>query len=168
MLDGVLLARDIEPPLTGYRIWVSNQDGLLRSWVMRNVIWKPGKVTPPAMCNRPTASLRHSGPAPHADDHPCGWHFYDTYERMVEQGGKTCDTYFHGYPNILLVQVWGIVEVGGRVQHHQLGGRAQYARPVALIRRQVSCHPGYGRVKAAEQAVCRQYGIPLVPVEEVV
>jgi hypothetical protein len=168
MTGGVLLPRELEPPLTGYRIWISNADGWLRSMVMRNVIWEPGQVTPAAKCNRWTSAMLDGGPAPHIADHPCGWHFYDTYARLAEQGGQTCDTYFHGHPNILLVQVWGIIEVGGRVQRHAMGGRAQYARPVALIKRQVSTHPGYGRVQAAEYAAARRYRLPLLPPEEVV
>jgi hypothetical protein len=156
------------PPLVGYRAWAASGTGELRSRVMRDVIWEPGQVTPAATCDHPGSTTWGDNLPPHVADHPCGWHYYKTFQLLHDLGSWMDDVYVHGYPHVQLVILWGIVEVGGRVQEHEYGGRAQYARPTALIRRDVIGKPGAGAVHKAELAVCQRYGIPLLPVEEVV
>jgi hypothetical protein len=98
------------------------------------------------------------GPAPHAANHPCGWHAFTSLEALLDDESDTSE------PSDMLgfTVVHSLVERGGRVQEHEHGWRSQYALPVAIVRRVRNDPEIRSRVLLAQYAASERYGIDLI------
>jgi hypothetical protein len=143
-------------PLIGYRAWLADRDGRLRSLALTTVWWEPG-TQPAATCHKPIHGYELGAP-PHAADHPCGYHAYNTLHALLAHGATDED----GRGDGSLTLVRGIVEGGGRTQEHELGWRAQYALPVAILRFTPDDLAIRERVVLAQYAASERYDIPLI------
>lgn len=143
--------------LRGYRAWLADREGRLRSLAVESVWWRPGQVVA-ATCDRPVHLFDDLdlGPAPHAANHPCGWHAYHTLETLVEHLALDITEMEE------LTLVCGLVEGGGRTQEHAFGWRAQYALPVAIIRFVPEDPEQRSRVLLAQYLASERYRIPLI------
>jgi hypothetical protein len=150
-------------PIIGYRAWLADCAGRLRSLSMPAVWWEPGSQ-PAARCHKPIHRFDEAdlGPAPHAASHPCGYHAYHTLAALIAHGAADDDT----CDQQALTLVRGIVVGGGRTQEHQLGWRAQYALPAAIIRFIPDDPDLRTRVLLAQYAASERYGIPLIDPKE--
>lgn len=147
-------------PIVGYRAWLADRDGRLRSLAVPDVWWTPGAAVP-AACHHLFHRLDDTdpGPAPHATDHPCGWHAYHALEPLLAAPAE------HYATNGLML-VRGVVEGGGRTQEHRLGWRAQFALPIAIIRFVPADPEIRSRVLLAQYSASERYGIPLIDRKE--
>lgn len=148
--------RQVRPPIVGYRAWLGDREGRLRSLSMP-VWWEPG-TQPAAKCHKLVHRFDETdpGPAPHPASHPCGYHAYDTLESLLAHGAADA-----GREPFLPV-IRGIVEGGGRTQEHALGWRAQYVLPVAIIRFAPDDPELRSQVLLAQYAASERYDIPLI------
>jgi hypothetical protein len=149
-------------PLVGYRAWLADRDGRLRSLALSDMWWAPG-TQPAARCHKRIHGFEaeRSDP-PHAADHPCGYHAYHTLSALLEHGAADADIRADG----TLTVVRGVVEGGGRTQEHELGWRAQYALPVAILRFVPNDPDLRERVLLAQYSASERYGIPLIDPKE--
>jgi hypothetical protein len=150
-------------PIVGYRAWLADREGRLRSLSTSTGWWEPG-TQPAAVCHRPIHRFDepHLGPAPHAVNHPCGYYAYNTLAGLLEHGAGDGDR--HEEPGLTLVR--GVVEGGGRTVEHELGWRAQYALPVAIVRFTPGDPELRERVLLAQYAASERYDIPLIDPKE--
>jgi hypothetical protein len=114
----------IETPVVGFRDWRVYAAGYLRSLVTSEC-WAPG-ATFTAHCEQPDC--------PHLDC-VCGVHAFRDLSHLASRQGT---------------HVTGAVALWGRIVEHELGFRAQHARPVAL-------GEGY-----YAQRVANIYGLPVL------
>ena len=146
-------------PLLGYRAWRADRDGRLCSLRVDGVWWEPGVVME-ATCPRPVHRFDELGigPAPHAQNHPCGWHAFARLDDLLADKRGTSE------PSDMLgfTVVHGIVEGGGRTQEHEHGWRSQYALPVAIIRYVPDDPAIRSQVLLAQYAASERYGIDLI------
>jgi hypothetical protein len=149
-------------PITGYRAWLADPQGRLRSLASPDVWWRPG-TQPAAICHKPLHRFHeaHLGPAPHSANHPCGYHAYHTLEALLASGAEDIAADADE-----LTLVHGIVAGGGRTHEHEHGWRAQYALPVAIIRFTPDDPDRRSRVLLAQYAAAERYGIPLIDPKE--
>jgi hypothetical protein len=150
-------------PLIGYRAWLADRDGRLRSLALTNVWWTAG-TQPAARCHKPIHGFDSAdlGDPPHAADHPCGYHAYNTLEDLL---AHAADADVRRSADLTVVR--GVIEGGGRTQEHELGWRAQYALPVAILRFTPDDPELRERVLLAQYAASERYDIPLIDPKDV-
>jgi hypothetical protein len=150
--------------ITGYRAWLADSEGRLRSLASPDIWWRPG-TQPAAVCHKPLHGFHeaHLGPAPHAANHPCGYHAYHTLGALLASGAH--DVAGDADADRLTL-VRGIVAGGGRTHEHDFGWRAQYAMPVAIIRFAPADLEARSRALLASYAAAERYGIPLIDPKE--
>jgi hypothetical protein len=150
-------------PLLGYRAWLADREGRLRSLALTDVWWTPGTQVA-ARCHKPIHGFgeAEAGEPPHAANHPCGYHAYNTLADLLEHGASDGDV----RGDHALAVVRGIIEGGGRTQEHELGWRAQYALPVAILRFTPNDPELRERVVLAQYAASLRYDIPLIDPKE--
>jgi len=127
-------APDYCGPLIGYRLWLHDYSGLLRS-VYQPVHWTPHEVCH-AECDR----------APRAPQPGCQCGIYafrraldlhKEIERIDRQGTALHSVFAHlGEP------IFGTVRLWGNVIEHEYGWRAEYAYPHTLSSRVLADHYG--------------------------
>jgi hypothetical protein len=149
----------VSEPIIGYRAWLADDRGELRSCAVQHVRWRPG-LQPAAVCHRPAHRFDepHLGPAPHDVNHPCGWHAHFTLEQLLAYDVDGLEVRDH--PG--LVAVRGLVSGGGRTQEHRYGWRAQYVAPLAILRFVPDAPERRERVLLAQYLASERYGIPLI------
>jgi hypothetical protein len=145
-------------PLIGYRAWLADREGRLRSLALADVWWTPG-TQPAARCHKRIHGFGEAelGDPPHATDHPCGYHAYNSLAHLL---AHAADAELRGSQDLTVVR--GIVEGGGRTQEHELGWRAQYVMPVAILRFAPDDPDLRERVLLAQYSASERYGIPLI------
>jgi hypothetical protein len=150
-------------PLIGYRAWLADREGRLRSLALADVWWAPG-TQPAATCHKPIHGFDEAdlGAPPHAANHPCGYHAYNTLAGLLHHGAGDADLRADGS----LAVVRGVIAGGGRTQEHELGWRAQYAVPVAIIRFAPDDPDIRERVLLAQYSASERYDIPLIDPKE--
>jgi hypothetical protein len=150
-------------PLIGYRAWLADRDGRLRSLALTNVWWTTG-TQPAARCHKPIHGFDGAdlGDPPHAADHPCGYHAYNTLADLL---AHAADADVRRSTDLTVVR--GVIEGGGRTQEHELGWRAQYALPVAILRFTPDDPELRERVLLAQYAASERYDIPLIDPKDV-
>jgi hypothetical protein len=150
---------DVMDPLIGYRTWLADRQGRLRSLVAPHGWWVVG-TQPAATCHRPIHRFDETdpGPAPHAANHPCGFHAYNTLAGLLSHGAADGD--LRDRDGLTVVR--GVVEGGGRTQEHDLGWRAQYALAVAIVRFTPDDPCARSDALLAQYAASERYGIPLI------
>jgi hypothetical protein len=146
-------------PVIGYRAWLADQEGRLRSLALTDVWWTRGTQVA-ARCHKPIHGFGEAdlGDPPHAANHPCGYHAYNTLAGLLDHGASDGDV--RGDQALAVVR--GIVAGGGRTQEHELGWRAQYALPVAIIRFTPNDPELRERVLLAQYSASLRYDIPLI------
>ena len=151
-------------PIVGYRSWLADDQGRLRSLANWEFWWEPG-TQPAATCHR--LVHRFDGPdlgqPPHAVNHPCGYHAYNTLAALLADEATGIDA---RTPEELTL-VRGIVQGGGRTHEHALGWRAQYALPVAILRFTPDDPDLRTRVLLAQYEASRRFDIPLLDPKEI-
>ena len=151
-------------PILGYRAWLADRDGRLRSLAVQDCWWEPGTWRA-ARCHRPFHRFDETdpGPAPHAANHPCGWHAYSKLPTLLDEVSDLLEA----APARDLCPVRGIVRGGGRTQEHARGWRAQYAIPVAILRFVPDDPEQREGVLLAQHAASRRYGVPLIDPKDI-
>lgn len=120
-----------DPPLLvgrihGLRRWsLGLEDGRIRlGSSYTNFWWEPGGVPTTATCSEGSLRRRHKPPGKR-----CGCGLYALHPGRGSASEVLQAENLHGLPS----EVYGIVEAWGRVEVHETGFRAEFARPVALI-----------------------------------
>jgi hypothetical protein len=149
---------DLIEPVLGYRVW-RVRDGLLHPWCQHGP-WLPGEPEP-ARCL--STGTTHAAPASGCH---CGFHALNSLDAKlgsysVRDYATSADGRHMGVFG--RVQGWvgwvaGAVVAWGRLEVHANSFRAEYAKPVAVIRgpNERMCHE-----------VARRYSCALVPIEDV-
>jgi hypothetical protein len=136
-------------PVVGYRTWKLSQtaEGLQLKSVFKNCYWTLGVTRATCQQCAPWVVNRHAVPNPSCE---CGLYAFSsavpvwTIEPQLDAIRRSRQE---------PVSVWGAVVGWGRVvQHGQLGWRAEYARPVALL----------DTGDALLEAAATRYGVPLL------
>jgi hypothetical protein len=150
-------------PILGYRAWLADRDGRLRSLAVQDCWWEPGRWHA-ATCHRVFHRFDETdpGPAPHPANHPCGWHAYHRLDTLLTEVADLLETAWSR--DLCLVR--GVVKGGGRTQEHARGWRAQYAVPMAIIRFVPDDAESRSPVLLAQYAASERYGIPLIDPKE--
>jgi hypothetical protein len=150
-------------PILGYRAWLADREGRLRSVSMDHVWWEPGRAVE-ATCYKPVHRFDDTarGPAPHDVNHPCGWHAYSTLAALLADRADGMEP----RETTELSLVRGIVEGGGRTVEHEHGWRAQFALPVAIIRFVPDDPQLRSRVLLAQYLAGERYGIDLIDIKD--
>jgi len=151
---------DDETPLIagrihGIRVWsIDYRDGSAHLEGVTGRAWVAAGEPTVAKCGerRGRARRRHRAPAP-----DCGCGLYAVHPHAA----GTALAYMSGGSD--LGTVAGIVEAWGRVEVHEDGFRAEYARPVAIALVGVPRRSDLGRTAAR---IARRYRAELIPVED--
>jgi hypothetical protein len=151
-------APDLIEPVLGYRVW-RVRDGLLHPWCQHGP-WPAGEAQP-ARCL--STGTTHAAPASGCH---CGFHALHSLDaKLGSFSAREYATSADGRHMGVFgrVQGWvgwvaGAVVAWGRLEVHANSFRAEYAKPVAIIR---------GPNQRMCDEVARRYSCALVPIENV-
>ena len=145
----------------GVRLWtVTVGCGSMALCGLNGSAWMIGGEPTRAECSPFTRNYGCRGERGHAPAPDCTCGLYSMHP-WPEQTSEVAHSILYG--SDLAIPVMGIVEAWGRIEVHEDGIRAEYARPHALVLFTESFPPDYAEILAV---LARTYRVDVLPVQE--